>query len=62
MRVRVDKDLCEGCQTCVALCPEVFEMEDDKSHPLVDVIPQELQDKCREAAAACPASAIMIEE
>ncbi len=27
MRVRVDKDLCVGDETCVEICPEIFEME-----------------------------------
>jgi len=62
VKVWVDKDLCEWCQTCVAICPEVFEMEDNVSRPLVDVVPPELQDKCRDAAAACPAGAIIIDE
>jgi ferredoxin len=62
MKVSVDQDLCEGCQNCVILCPEVFEMKDNKSHPIVEVVPPELEDKCREAAGACPTSAIIIEE
>lgn len=29
----IDWDLCEGCESCVAICPEVFEMGDDgKAH------------------------------
>ena len=27
----VDMDLCIGCGSCVELCPEVFELRDDKA-------------------------------
>jgi ferredoxin len=25
-KIVIDADLCEGCETCVSLCPDVFEM------------------------------------
>jgi ferredoxin len=62
MKVRVDKDLCDGYQNCIAICPEVFEMEDDVAVVKLEDVPQELQDKCRDAADACPVDAIIIEE
>lgn len=62
MKVRVDKDLCDGFQNCIAICPEVFEMEDDVAFAKVEDVPEDLQDKCRDAADACPVDAIIIEE
>jgi len=29
MKTKVDPDLCTGCELCMQICPEVFEMEDD---------------------------------
>jgi Pyruvate/2-oxoacid:ferredoxin oxidoreductase delta subunit len=29
----VDQDTCTGCGACVDLCPEVFELKDDKAQP-----------------------------
>jgi ferredoxin len=26
MEVRIDDDLCIGCETCIDICPEIFEM------------------------------------
>ena len=26
----IDADECTGCETCVSICPEVFEMTDDE--------------------------------
>lgn len=55
----VDMDLCIGCGSCAELCPEVFEMRDDKAWVIGP-------DKCNtcdcEAAAdSCPVEAISFE-
>jgi len=62
MKVKVDPDLCTGDEICVQMCPEVFEMEDDKAIVLQEEVPEELQDSVREAAYSCPSEAIIIEE
>ncbi len=62
MKCKVDPDLCTGDEICVQVCPEVFEMEDDKAVVKMDEIPEELQDSVREAADSCPSEAITIEE
>jgi ferredoxin len=62
MKVKVDPDLCTGDEICVQMCPEVFEMEDDKAVVLQEEVPKELQDSVREAAESCPSEAIIIEE
>jgi ferredoxin len=67
MKVSIDQGKCIACGTCVAICPEVFEMKDDGK---VDVkeelkgkdIPSELEAKVKEAHDMCPATAIVIEE
>ena len=67
MKVSIDKEKCSMCASCVAICPEVFEMKDDGS---VDVkgefkgvdIPAELEGKVKEAVSACPTLAIVVEE
>jgi ferredoxin len=25
-KIVIDEDLCEGCETCVSICPDVFEL------------------------------------
>jgi ferredoxin len=61
MKAVVDEDLCAGCGACVDICPEVFEMKDDKATVKTDPIPPAVEKTCREAADACPTSAIVVE-
>ncbi|TET66505.1 MAG: ferredoxin [Candidatus Zixiibacteriota bacterium] len=62
MKVKIDPDLCTGDEICVQMCPEVFEMKDDKAIVLQEEVPQDLQDSVREATDSCPSEAIIIEE
>lgn len=55
----VDYDECIGCGSCAELCPEVFEMRDEKAWVIG-------ADKCntcvcQEAVNACPSEAIKLE-
>ncbi len=62
MKVRVDADICIGCETCVDICPEIFEMRDDIAITKMDAVTADLQDSCREAADSCAVDAIIIEQ
>ncbi len=62
MKAMVDKNLCAGCGVCVDVCPEVFEMKDDKAEVKITPIPPEAIGSCRDAADQCPTEAIKIEE
>ncbi len=55
----VNQDLCIGCGTCAGICPNVFKIEDGKSHVTVEECPEECN--CQEAIDSCPVSAITIE-
>ena len=60
MKVKVDNDLCTGCGLCPDTCPEVFAMDGDTAKVIVDTIPSEMEDKCKEAVDSCPVEAISI--
>ncbi len=63
MKVTITK-MCMGDRNCNDLCPEVFEYDEDqlKSTIKFDTIPEQFEDKVRQAAAECGAEAIIVEE
>jgi ferredoxin len=61
MRVKVDAELCTGCELCVENCPDVFEMADDVAKVKVEEVPEDQADCTRGAAEDCPVEAIAIE-
>ena len=64
MRVHVDADKCQGHNRCYAIAPELFDVDDlGYAHELHDgVVPPELEEQARLAAANCPEFAITIDE
>jgi ferredoxin len=61
MKVKVDEETCVGDETCVQICPELFEMNGDVAVAKMEEVPKDLEGKCKEAAEACPVEAIVIE-
>ena len=62
MRVSVDLDICQGHGVCHMSAPEVFELDPDDAHAIVQVdpVPPALEGDARTAADACPERAITI--
>lgn len=55
-------DGCIGCGACVAVCPDVFELNaDGLAENFLGDVPAELEESAQEAAAACPVAAIVNE-
>lgn len=57
--ISVDFGACEGCGTCAELCPDVFEIRDEKSW----VLKEEGVEGCdlEEIVQSCPTEAISVE-
>ena len=63
MRVVVDYDLCESNAICMAVAPEVFEVDDDDNLNLLQEEPPEaLRPKVEEAVRRCPKQALSIQD
>lgn len=60
VEVKIDKEKCVGCSTCVETCPvSLYSMDGDKA-----VFSGDLEDcvVCRACESACPAAAIEVIE
>jgi ferredoxin len=61
VKVRVDPERCQGHTLCAMIAPDVFQLDDVDGHSTAIIdgdIPDELQDKVREAVRSCPEQAI----
>ncbi len=57
---KVNEEICIGCGTCEALCPEMFKVENGKSH-VIGGDCEAVGCDCNEAVTSCPANAISVE-
>lgn len=57
MTISVNKETCIGCGSCVALCPETFQMGNDGKS---EVISQDNIECAKNAAESCPVQAIIV--
>ena len=57
MSIKIDKELCIGCGTCAAICPNAFKMSGDNK---AEVVGQEENECAKNAAESCPVQAISI--
>ena len=61
MKVRVDRELCKGAGSCVAIAPEVFQLDDADKAVVIDQHGAG-DDIIWQAAEACPFDAIILED
>lgn len=58
--MRIDRDLCIGAATCVALAPKAWALDDEAKAIILDSASEESDDALMEAAKSCPVMAIFI--
>lgn len=58
--MRIDRDLCIGAATCIALAPKAWALDDEAKAIILDTSDEETDDALMEAAKGCPVMAIFI--
>ena len=61
-KVWVDRDLCIGAASCVAIAPNAFSLDNESKAVVLDTFDKEQKKNIIDAAQACPVAAIFIEE
>jgi ferredoxin len=62
MRIRVDRDLCQGHGVCKEEAPDVFDVADDTVVVLQEDPPAEKRDAVKLAVKYCPTRALSLED
>ncbi|MFH1452147.1 MAG: ferredoxin [archaeon] len=58
-KISVNQETCIGCGSCVAICPDSFEMKDGKAYPKKASVEKLACEK--DAQEGCPVDAISID-
>ena len=59
-KIHVDRDLCIGAATCIAIAPKTFLLDSDAKAVILNTVDQEDQNTIVDAAKGCPVAAIII--
>lgn len=60
--VTVDKDLCIGAASCVAVAPKTFLLDNEAKAIILDTAIDDTQENIMDAAKSCPVAAIIIHD
>ena len=60
VEIIIDTYLCNGCGSCVEVCPEVFQLDENSGKAIVIIEHPEITDALREAVKYCPEDCIEI--
>lgn len=60
LKMHVDRDLCIGAATCVAVAPKTFVLDSEAKAIILQSAQEETQETIIESAKACPVAAIII--
>lgn len=60
LTMRIDRNLCIGAATCVALAPKAWALDDEAKAIILDTASEESDQALLDAAKSCPVLAIFI--
>jgi len=60
--VTVDRDLCIGAATCVAVAPKLFTLDGEAKAIILDSAAEETEQAVMDSARSCPVAAIIVQD
>lgn len=60
--VTVDRDLCIGAASCIAVAPKAYVLDDEAKAVFLPTAKEESQETILDSAKACPVAAIIIHD
>lgn len=60
LTMRIDRNICIGAATCVAIAPKAWALDDEAKAIILDTAPEESDETLLEAAKGCPVMAIIL--
>jgi ferredoxin len=62
LKVTIDRDLCIGAATCIAVAPKMFALDDEAKAIMLDTAAEETYQSTMDAAKSCPVAAIILHD
>lgn len=62
LKIKVDRDLCIGAATCVAIAAKTFALDPQAKAVILSTAGEETDNAILDAARGCPVAAIIIED
>lgn len=62
LKFHVDRDLCIGAATCVAIAPNTYVIDSEAKAIILDTAGQDTNETIIDAARGCPTAAIIVED
>lgn len=59
-KIKIDRDLCIGAATCVAVAPKAFALDNEAKAILLPTANEETDQTILDAAKSCPVAAIIV--
>jgi ferredoxin len=59
-KVHIDRDLCIGAATCIAIAPKTFALDSDAKCVVLSTAEEDTDEQVLDAARSCPTAAIII--
>ncbi|MFC1647073.1 ferredoxin [Patescibacteria group bacterium] len=60
LTMKIDRDMCIGAATCIAIAPKAWELDDEAKAVILDTASDHTDEELLNAAKSCPVMAIFI--